>query len=153
MNEAIKVFQDRMTDTQTSCVDIAKGIRGASQMKWMFGGNGKPGKFDHQGLHIEFDRSEAADNYFDAIESSASDESGQRNRQELAIAKMQSDFLSGMERDFHQRRRSRIRMLAHESTARHHAGSSKGVIQANLMEYLQVQKQRVAGLQGDGRGD
>lgn len=153
MNETTEKFQQRMDDAKTGCSDFAAGLRGEAQLHWLFSdGENRPGRFDHQGRHEMFDRTEASQNYCDAIEEAAADAAAdrvsKRSRQELAMAKFQSDYLSGMERDSHQRHRSRIRMLAHEATSRRHAGSPHGVVQANLLEYLQVQQQRLAAARG-----
>jgi hypothetical protein len=155
MISIIKKFQDRIDEAGVGCQELAQGLRGLLQLRWMFsrpGTSPKPGKFDFAGLHDEFDRSEAAANYMEAIETAAaaaaSNSRSGRTRQELAVAKFQSDYLSGMERDMHRRRRSRIRMLAHEATSRNHAGSGLGVLQANVMAYLNTQAQRISGNNG-----
>ena len=161
MYDVIQKFQERLDELKGDCQELAGGLRGIAQPRWMFSGKDgdtvKPGRFDFAGVHALFDRSEAADTYMEAIEeSTAAVEAGEdskRTKQELAIAKFQSDYLSGMERDFFMRKRSRVRMLAHEATARKHAGSGAGVFQSCILAYLQTQAQRASGSAGNGNSD
>ena len=149
MTGLTKTFQDRLDEAKSGCAAIARGLRNVVQLKWMFSGSTeestKPSKFDFVGLHEEFSRSEAEENFMKAVEDAGSAD-GSTNKvptkQDLAINKMQSDFLSGMERDLQMRRRSRIRMLAHETVARNYTGSDAGTIQSGILEYAQRQLQR-----------
>lgn len=142
MRGVIKNFQERLDEIRDDSKTLARGMRCLEAPHWFFSrssnGNKKPGKFDFEGVYNLFDRIEAETNYMQAIESGGS-------KQELAIASNQSDILSGMERDYLARHRSRIRMLAHEATARRHNGSDRGVIQSALMMYFENQLQRVSG--------
>ena len=142
MNEVVKEFQERMDEARECCTEIGDGMRNDGQVRWMFskpGDSEKPGKFDFEGLHKLFSREEAEDNYTKAV----SGENKEAIKQDLALAQVQSDILAGMERDFQKRRRSRVRMLAHESVARSVNGSPFGAIQGGLVSYIQAQIQRL----------
>ena len=139
MAEISEKLQQRLDEIRTDCKTVGKGMRGTDQLRWMFsreaGGASKPGKFDVDGLRELFDRA--------ALEASLKQaKTSGGTRGDVAIAKAQSDILSGMERDLHQRRRSRIRMLAHEATARSHVGSARGVLQSGVMAYFETQVRR-----------
>lgn len=96
------------------------------------------GKSDVAGRHAEFfDRSDLESEYVLAIGGSRG------SKQDMAMAKVQSDFVSAVERDFMQRHRSRIRRLSHETAARSFNGSDLGVIQSGVLFYVQRQSQRV----------
>lgn len=138
-----ETFQDRMTELKDDCTSIGKGMRGTEQLRWMFSkednGTAKPGKFDFDGVHTLFDRSEAESNYAQALKNSPNS-----SKQELAVSTVQSDMLSGMERDFILRKRSRIRRLAHESVKRANTGSDFGVIELGTIFSLNEQVARMS---------
>lgn len=143
MNEIIQVFQDRIDELQHLCDRVSTGLRrGSSQ--WAFSANDsgtpRPAKHDDEGWRNVFDRAEAAQNYADAIEQAA--QGASRTRQETALAKVQSDILSGWERDFMMRRRGRIRRMAHEATVRAFHGSERGVFRSGIMAYLEFEARR-----------
>lgn len=143
MNEIIKVFQDRVDELRRLCGHMSDGLR-SGQPKWAFSTEDedamRPARHDDEGWRSVFDRSEAAQNYADAIEQAAQGVS--RIRQETAIAKVQSDILSGWERDFMMRRRGRIRRMAHEATTRSFHESERGVFRSGIMAYLEFEAQR-----------
>ena len=147
MRGIIEKFQARLDEARADCRTFARGARGLEQPRWFFSrgtdGVERPGKFDFDGVHELFDRTEAEENYMQAIETSGDGSGSGGIKQELALASNQSDVLSGMERDFFMRHRSRIRKLAHETVARRHSGSTKGAMQSALILYLENQLQRV----------
>ena len=138
----IQQFQTLLDEIKADCATIGRGLRNQVQRRWQFSskidGAEKPGKFDFDGVHELFDRTEAEENFVQAVETPA-----EHTRQDLAVAKVQSDIISGMERDFILRHRSRIRRLAHESKGKTHTGSGRGVLQNTLLFYLEAQTQRV----------
>lgn len=135
-------FQKLMDESKSDCAAVGKGLRGLNQMRWHLSGKrddaDKPGKFDFAGVHELFSRSEAEANFVEAVENPT-----EHDRQDQAVAKVQSDIISGMERDFMLRHRSRIRRLAHLSKIRTHAGYDRGVFQNTLLMYLDMQTKRV----------
>lgn len=145
MTGVLEVFQKIMDELQKDCAKLGFGIRGKEQILWLLannqGGQGpKPGKFDFSAIKKLFDRNEAGEKYIKAISSDKTT----KLKQDLALLKNQNDVLAGMERDFEMRHRTRIRRLAHESLAKSHAGSDRGVFNALLLAYLQYQMQRVS---------
>ena len=144
--ELTKVFQDRMNDLKACCTAFGKSIRGVIQNSWMLmdadplapgtSEDTRPSKSDHQAIRALFDREEAGEQYARAMEEA-------RPRQQQALAKNQSDILAGLERDFRIRHRSRVRMLAHEATARMVTGAERGVIQSGILAQLQLQLERI----------
>jgi len=141
MSRIIDNFQARLDEAVECCRNIGSALRGKEQIRWMFSvqdsdGNDKPGKFDLSGIHESFSRLDAEKDYAEAKSPNAT-------RQDQAIAKVQSDVLSGMERDFFMRHRPRIRRLAHHACMTAHAGSELGPITSGMMFYLQGQLKRV----------
>ncbi len=147
--DLVKNFQDRMSELKAICTAFGKRTRGKIHGTWMFTKSdplhpeteGDVRTLDHEGVAELFDRSEAGKQYGKVL-----DEPEDSVRQQMALAKNQSDLLASMERDFRVRHRSRIRMLAHETTARLVTGSDRGIIESGVLASLQKQATR---LQGD----
>lgn len=136
----ISKCQERLDKIIEECQAFGLGLRNQQQLLWMMLPQATDvSNFDFDKWHEEFDRSEAEEVYV-----KAATEVGGGTRQDMAIAKFQSDLLAGMERDLGMRKRSRIRRLAHESCAKRHLGSNKGFIQTGYLAYLQTQLQRVS---------
>jgi hypothetical protein len=160
MGAVIKRFQERMDELKAQCKLVGQGLRGQDQLPWMLlekaegaAASDKPGKFDFDGIHDLFDRSEAEEAYVQAITGEGGNDGDGPIKQDLALASNQSDVLSGLERDFLARHRTRIRRLAHEATAKRHGGSVHGMVQSSLLTYVEYQLSRVAGGNGSGGGN
>lgn len=137
--ESSTKFNKRIQELKTDCKVVAEGMRGQGQLCWMFGlSEDIVGPFDLDGIHEMFDRSDLEKDYVNAI--TGVDKTAVK--QDLSIATAQSDILSGIERDYLARHRTRIRKLAHESVAKRHSGSVHGMMQAGLLHYLEYQMQR-----------
>lgn len=140
----VKRWQDIISTMKEDCQKFGNGIRSSIQKRWFFSSpknTDAVSKFDFKNVHDTlFDRKEAEENYIMALE-----QPKDHTRQDLAVAKAQSDFLSASERDYTLRHRTRIRRMAHESVARVHTGSSRGSLTSNLEFYLQQQLQRIKG--------
>ena len=147
-------FQTVMELLKEDCVAIGKGMRGTEQLRWAFStaeGSGeetqeKPGKFDFTGVRELFNRKQAEATYEKALSSPES-----YTKHDMAVATSQSDVLSGMERDFLMRSRTRIRKLAHEASCRGYAGTKNGVIELGILEHFneQVRRASTTGTNGD----
>lgn len=127
-----EVFQDRLQDIQDACTATGAGLRGQQQQRWMFTtGDGAPSREDPAGVHAFFSRDAIDKIYLGILRGET-----EGDRAEMGQAKLQGDFLSGFERDYQMRCRGRIRMLAHEVTARAHAGGAGGSVAANILRFL-----------------
>ena len=135
----VTVFQEVLDALQASSKKFSQGMRGKKQLGWMLGEDDtRPGKFDFEKIQALFDRSQAAEQFAEVMENSPNSV-----RQQQAVAKNQSDYLSGLERDYRMRHRSRIRYLAHEAAAKLVAGDDRGVLVAGLGSYLDIQSKRM----------
>ncbi len=138
----VKRWQQIVSTLKADCDKLGEGMRALVQKRWFFSdpeGTSPVGKFDFAKVHDDlFDRTEAEEHYVEAYEDREN-----RNRQDMAVAKVQSDQLSGSERDFVLRHRTRIRRAAHEAVSKKHMGSDRGVLTASTEYYLQKQLRRI----------
>lgn len=137
-NAVSQKFQELIDALTEDCTRTGQSLRGLEQLRWVLGDENKPGKFEFENLRKLFDRTELEEQYEKAKQAGTT-------RQSAALATNLSDIMSGLQRDFAMRQRTRIRRLAHETVYREHIGSSKGYFVAGLLQYVLCQMQRAVG--------
>jgi hypothetical protein len=85
---------------------------------------------DEEKLHDTFSRTDIEDKYVSA----SNDEEAKSN--ELALPKVQGDFLAGFERDKRMQWRGRIRIVAHALSRNAGNGDDKGMVKRRTLDYL-----------------
>lgn len=135
-------LQTLVDELKDGCTKLSTGLRGSDQPRWMLVGSDDPpvSQLDGDATHARFDRSEIERSFTQVREGK---DAG--TRQDIALLKVQSDFVSALERDFTARHKTRIRRLAHETVFRQHHGSDRGYLTTGLLYYLQLQLQRISG--------
>jgi hypothetical protein len=144
-----KNFEDRMMDLKEDAAAVGGGIQNSEdnpRPRWMVVGresittttadgqsSGTPSITDSDIIHQIFDRTESEALYAEAFEQTDGED---KFVQQCALATNQSDILSGLERDFRLRHRSRVRLLAHEGVNKDTMGSDGGQIQGGILEWI-----------------
>jgi len=85
---------------------------------------------DEEKLHDTFSRDDVEEKYIKA----SNDKESKSN--ELALPKLQGDFMAAFERDKRMQWRSRIRMVAHAMSRRAGNGNEKGSIRRRTIDYF-----------------
>lgn len=110
---------------------VGQGTFGSGQRPWVnFSDIQKVGKFDSAGLAKLFTRQSSNDAYVKA-RSEKSATSG-----DLQTAKLASDYLAGMQRDYMMRTRSRIRTIVHAGNRAKANGMDQGPLRRNSIDWL-----------------
>lgn len=135
-------LQKLVDELKSGCDSAARGLRGSGQTRWMLVGSSDApvSPLDAEQTHSRFDRAELERTFTQIREGKSAG-----TRQDVALSKAQSDFISAMERDFTARHKTRVRRLAHEALFRQHHGSDRGYLTTGLLYYLQLQLRRVSG--------
>ena len=115
-------------------LQTSQAFRGPTPRPWLLNAAGVeyPENEDAEGdsIHEFFDRKQANDDY---VKNRTEDGGSRAN---LIAAQLESDFLAGCERDYRERKRTRIRMLAHESARKAGYGAENGPVYVNTIGFL-----------------
>jgi hypothetical protein len=114
---------------------ISEKMKAGGDRPWLdfadYKGLTPAGKFDFAKLHENFNRKSATDDY--------ASKRKQRDAQvkDIQTSKLSIDFLSGCERDWRMRTRSRVRMFVHaEVTSPAALGDSAGPLRKNTIDWM-----------------
>ena len=128
------LFQQLLEQIQQQCADISQNLEGEPvQRKWMMPaaiGNWKGNPLDIASIADAFDRSEANEQYQDAIFKNGT--SGTAMGQ-----KVQIDYLGMMERAFRSRHKTPCRAAMHAAGRRKGHGQPEGVHSGAVLLYVQ----------------
>lgn len=87
---------------------------------------------DEEKLHESLTRDELEEKYITAANAKA----GESKANEMALPKLQGDFLAAVERDKRMQMRSRIRQFAHSAARSAGRGNDKGFLRKHTLDYL-----------------
>lgn len=139
MNSVItERFQTLVDSLIEACSKHADGIKNVDQLGWML-----------CNIINEANPTDRINTLCDRTEAESLYEADDNTRQDKALAKVQSDLLSAIAREYTARHKSRIRRFAHAAVVRKHAGSEQGVFISNLMQYIQNQIKRAQSVDGN----
>ena len=110
---------------------IADGTFGTAQRPWLnFAGVKVAGQFDFASLDGIFSR-DALNNQYGAARAVKTTTAGT-----LQSMKLAADYLSGLQRDYSMRTRSRVRMLVHAGNRANANGMPVGPLRRNSIDWL-----------------
>lgn len=89
-------------------------------------------KKDEEKLHESLSRDELEEKYIKAINA----EAGESKLNEVAVPKLEGDFLAAIERDKRMQMRSRIRQFAHSAARSAGRGNDIGFLRKHTLDYL-----------------